>query len=204
MWHQYRRVVLFAGWVGLVAACGSPGPAVHSVKAPELQQQIREVYVLSNVGTREDVPREQFVVAMAKTSKACNVRLALQTVSAHDLDFKDNEERMKSFGIQHALTVRMSKGVTKKEGGLLGATYLIGGTYDAILWDVSTAKSLWRASIELKFEGWMTDESLGALLSRTLLNQLVKDRVLSTSCYRKNPPPPNERLTAPRRNDGDS
>lgn len=188
MRQQRRRVVswvsvtLLAGWVGLVGACGA-SPPIQSTKAPELKQQITELVVVSNTGSRG------FEANMADTLSACNVRRAIETVSPLELNPEEREERIKTFGAQHVLTVSLT-------GSTIYSNNTSRYTYDAVLRDVLTDRRMWWASIDFPFGSGSGEDTSGSALSRMLLNQLVKDGVLGASCHREAPvheTPPRQR-----------
>lgn len=194
MWQQVLRRAFFVGLLGLAAACGTSAPfTVQSMKAPELQQPIRQVYVFSNVGVDGDVPRDQFEAALRETARTCNLRLELEYVQPSEPapqgdqgevnpQFKAAVDKVKRLGMEHFLFIRLAGGTKNQRGGILRAIY------DASLFDITTEKRLWRANIAIPMSWTSTDTNLGTMLTRALLNQLVSDGAIDPSCHRDPPP----------------
>lgn len=137
------------------------------------------MYVVSNAGAQGELSYQEFEAAMYRTTLACKVRVAIETLSPLELDGKSRQARIEAFGAQHVLTIRMSKGVMS-DGRVIQASY------DVSLWDAPQNKRVWRAGIALPLH-LDPDENVGARFTRALMNQLVKDRVVVAGCYRNQP-----------------
>lgn len=189
MWQQFLRRACFVGLLWIAAACGPSVPfTIYSKKSPEFQQPIHQMYVFFNVGALGDVPREQFEAAIAKTARACNLRLVLEYMSSRGLQLNDEEyaqaqvEKVERRGFQHLLFLHVAGGTKDQYGGRADAIY------EASLWDISSDKRLWRARMTIPMHWTSTDTNLGTMLTRALLNQLVSDGAIDPSCHRDAPP----------------
>lgn len=161
----------------IVGACAA-GPNIESVKSPELTQPLSALYVAANVGAHGEASESDFRAEVFRTAQACEVRVGMEALSPVELGPEALAGRAKSFGAEHVLTVQFAGGTFNDSSWFV--------TFDTSLWTARLEKRLWRARIETKLEAGGA-ESPGAYFARILMNQLVKDRVIGTACYRNAP-----------------
>src|SRR6185503_13349054 len=99
--------------------------------------------------------------------RTCGLRIGVSSLSKLELDTSVHEERMKTFGGHHLLTVELTRATTVQNDFDVVM-------YDARLYQMEPKKMLWRADMRMKVGGTSIG-SAGETLALDMLRQMHSD-----------------------------
>jgi len=141
--------------------------SIVSRKAPDFQDKLTDMFVISQVGSSGEISPDLFKIELEQRAQGCGIRLGVSNVSRLELDPEIHLTRMKSFGSRYLLTLAATGG-TKTNGTITQATY------DARLYE-EPKRMVWRADVQLNLGGAVQAGS--AELAHQLLIKLNADGV---------------------------
>lgn len=178
------NVRAFLVWVGVAVAGCAANPEIRSAKAPDLHGPLRALFVISEVGGRDEIAPDHFKAELERIAARCRIRIGISMVSELELDPEVHVRRMQAFAARHALMVSLV-GVTERERQF-GGRNIVEARYDARLQE-DGKRTVWRAALSVKLGGG--DELGSETLAYGLMDKLGEDGVIQRCATRARPAP---------------
>jgi hypothetical protein len=162
------RRALMVFWIVMGTGC-SATTSIMSSKAPDFRDRLTDMFVISQVGSREEISADLFKTELEQRARGCGIRLGVSNVSPVELDPEIHLVRMKSFGARYLLTLAAA-------GGTRNNRTITQATYDARLYEGPT-RMVWRANVRLTLGAEGLPDRGSAVLAHQLLAKLSADGV---------------------------